>query len=115
MDLRLVNLESLNRALKDALDNEDYEQAKVLNDALNERLDNPTPLKYYTTQFKAIDISDGELKTYGGEHIKAISFEEAEQFCKVNKPWLEVKGKLISEIPTDSDYNPIWDKRIDYD
>lgn len=49
----------------------------------------------FTTRIRAIDIEDGELKTWAGDYIEAISWREAESLCK---PYEEVDGVLWSEI-----------------
>lgn len=72
-------------------------------------------MSLYVTQFQAVDPETEEITTYGGEHVSANSFEEAEEFCRRHRGHLTVIGKLCAEIPTDSDYNPIWEGKIDYD
>lgn len=49
----------------------------------------------FATKIRAIDPSDGELKTWGGQPIEAISWNEAESLCE---PYEEVDGVLWSEI-----------------
>jgi hypothetical protein len=58
-------------------------------------------MKQFTTKFKAIDSTDGELKTWGGMRINARSFNEAEKICAEKYPYLTVVGEFVEEI----DYN----------
>lgn len=71
----------------------------------------------FTTKIKAIDYIDGELKTWGGPIIEAISYKDAEYFCQENGlGYCEVDGILVSEIPTKSDgVTPDWKNRKDFD
>lgn len=49
----------------------------------------------FTTIIRAIDPTDGEVKTWSGQYINAISWEEAESLCR---PFEKVDGILWSEI-----------------
>lgn len=49
----------------------------------------------FTTKIRAMDMIDGEIKTWGGRRIEAISWKEAESKCM---PYEEVDGVLWSEI-----------------
>lgn len=65
----------------------------------------------FTTELRAIDPEDNELKTWQGPHIKAISFKMAELYCHLHGlGYLKVTGRLVSEIDEDgneTDYNYI--------
>lgn len=71
----------------------------------------------FSTKIKAIDPKDGEMKTWSGPVIDAISYQDAEYYCQENGlGYCEVDGILVSEIPTKSDgVTPDWENRIDYD
>lgn len=74
-------------------------------------------MKTYITQIRAIDPKDGELKTYAGPHVPAISFGFAEEYCQHNGlGYCEVIGELIAEIPCKSDSAEAdFGNRLDYD
>ena len=76
----------------------------------------PKEMKLYCTEIKAIDPVDGELKTYGGPRIPAISFQDAEDYCHNNGlGYCRVIGVLMAVIPTKEDgITPDWENRIDY-
>lgn len=50
--------------------------------------------KVFITSFKAIDQSDGTLKTWAGPNVKAPSFEAAQEFCKIHYGYAKVEGEL---------------------
>lgn len=77
-------------------------------------------MNYYTTELKAIDPLSGELKTFCGPHIPAVSWTNAEEFCQERGfGYLRITGQLISEIGTkvNEDGFVVADMktRIDYD
>ena len=74
-------------------------------------------MKKFTTKIKAIDPTDGEMKTWNGPRIDAISFKDAEYFCQENGlGYCEVDGILVSEIPTKpNSITPDWKNRKDHD
>ena len=51
----------------------------------------------YVTEIKALDPVTRELKSWAGDYVEALSFEEAENWCKNNKGYLKVIGELIGE------------------
>ena len=53
----------------------------------------------FLTSFRAIEQETGELKTYGGPNLPAISWAMAEAWCKRFAPHLKVEGLLVAEIP----------------
>ena len=55
-------------------------------------------MNLYLTEFLAKDLFDGELKTYAGPRIEAISFQKAEEYCRKFHPYLRVIGKLEAEV-----------------
>jgi len=56
-------------------------------------------MKLFTTQIKAIDPRDGKLKTYSGQHVPGLSFEDAEMYCQQNGlGYCKVTGELITEV-----------------
>ena len=66
-------------------------------------------INYYLTELRAIDPTDGVLKTWGGPRIKGTSWDNAQKWCDENMGYLTVIGELVSEI----DYQT--DEQIDYD
>jgi hypothetical protein len=54
--------------------------------------------KEYSTQIQAIDPTDGVLKLWSGDRVKAKSFDDAVEWCKEHKGYLEVKGEFKGEI-----------------
>lgn len=70
----------------------------------------------FATEIRALDPFTLEMKTWCGEHIEANSFEEAKKWCKENKGWLKVVGRLIAEADTEEDgITPNWDTYKDYE
>lgn len=58
----------------------------------------------WATQLKAIDPTDGELKSWVGPPISANTIEEAKEYCQQNElGYLEIIGQLelVEEIPYD--------------
>lgn len=52
----------------------------------------------FTTILQAIDPMDGELKTWGGPHIAAQTWEAAEAYLQKNGlGYLKIDGALIEE------------------
>lgn len=58
-------------------------------------------MNLYLTEFLAKDLFDGEIKTYAGPRIEAISFQKAEEYCRKFHPYLRVIGELEAEIVDD--------------
>lgn len=54
-------------------------------------------MKTFTTEVNAHNTQTGEMELYAGPHIKHESWEDAEQWCKKNAPYLKVTGKLITD------------------
>ena len=55
-------------------------------------------MNLYLTEFPAKDLFDGEIKTYAGPRIEAISFQKAEEYCRKFHPYLRVIGELQAEM-----------------
>lgn len=55
-------------------------------------------MNLYLTEFLAKDLFDGEIKTYAGPRIEAISFQKAEEYCRKFHPYLRVIGELEAEM-----------------
>lgn len=68
-------------------------------------------MELYTTTIKAICPKSGELKTYCGQHVPGISFEDAQNYCDTNElGYCKVEGLLVMEImddETEIDYEKI--------
>ncbi|PPK98942.1 hypothetical protein [Parapedobacter indicus] len=67
-------------------------------------------MKKWATEIMAVDPINGKLKTYGGPHIDAPTWEEATLFCQTNGlGYCKVVGQLIAEVDT------VTGMKIDYD
>ncbi len=65
-------------------------------------------MKTWLTEIRALDPSDGEIKTWAGPRIPAITFGFAEQYCQNNGlGYCKVIGEFVAEIPCKTD-DP-WD------
>jgi hypothetical protein len=71
----------------------------------------------YYTEIKALSPHTGELKTYIGPKIQAISFEDAQNYCENNGlGYCKVIGICVAEIPCkNGTYEPDWSKKIDFE
>lgn len=59
-------------------------------------------MRKFTTELRAIDPNDGELKTWQGPDIDAVSFDDARQYCDNNGlGYLKVVGLLVAEVELD--------------
>ncbi len=73
-------------------------------------------MKKWVTEFKAICARTGELKTYCGETVEAITSEMAQQWCYENRGHLKVIGELVAEIPCkEGTYEPDFKNMVDYE
>jgi len=54
-------------------------------------------MKTYITTIQAIDNTDGLLKQFIGQNIIANNFDEAEEICINQYPFLSVLGEKICE------------------
>lgn len=72
---------------------------------------------YYTTIIRAIDPITGQMKTWAGPNIRAISHNSAVQYCRENGlGYCEIDGLLVSEIHTKADgITPDMDNKDGYD
>ncbi len=72
-------------------------------------------MKTFLTELKAIDPKDGQLKTYAGRNIKALTRGLAQQWCDENEGYLTVVGELVSEIPCKTGtLEADFSKKVDY-
>ena len=73
-------------------------------------------LRTFTTTVRAIDPADGELKTWGGDRVQAISWAEAQHILNTTeRGYMKVDGELVAEIPCKpGTFKPDWDGSIDY-
>lgn len=73
-------------------------------------------MKLFVTEFRAQRAIDGEIRTYGGPNVQALTQSRAQQWCDENMPWLKVLGELIAEIPCkEGTYEPDFSQMIDYE
>ncbi len=69
----------------------------------------------WSTLIKAIDPHTGDLKLYSGPLITSISKDIAIEWCFQNCGYLDVSDEVVSIIPCDENYNPIWERKQDFD
>jgi hypothetical protein len=73
-------------------------------------------MKIFCTEIRAIDPHTGEMKTWCGENIEALSFNDAVKWCRENMGYLKVLGELAVEIPCkEGTYEPDFENMIDYE
>lgn len=73
-------------------------------------------MRLWVTEFKALDAKTGELKTWGGENIPALTWKMAQEWCYNNAGHLKVIGELVAEIPCiGNTYEPDWKNMVDYE
>ena len=74
-------------------------------------------MKLFATEIRAIDPVDGNMKTFAGPNVPAISWSFAERYCQDNGlGYCRVIGQLVAEIPFDfNDKRSNPNQRIDYD
>ena len=48
-------------------------------------------------EIRAVRVSDGEMATFKGADVEAISFDDAQNWCDEFQPYLKVIGRLTSE------------------
>ena len=74
-------------------------------------------MKLFVTEIQAINPLTGELTTWDGPHIPAISWSDAEAYCQENGlGYCKVIGILLAEIPTKADgWTPDWGKMVEFD
>lgn len=59
-------------------------------------------MRKFTTELRAIDPQDGEIKTWQGPHIESVSFDEARRYCDSNGlGYLKIAGVLVAEVELD--------------
>lgn len=71
----------------------------------------------WSTIIRAIDPTDGELKTFCGPNIPALTRALAHDYCQQNgMGYCEVGDRIIKEVPTKEDgLTPDWDMAINYE
>jgi hypothetical protein len=58
----------------------------------------------------------GDMRTWGGPNIQAITIDEAQRWCNENRGYCKVIGELIAEIPTKTDgITPDFENMVDYE
>ena len=55
-------------------------------------------MKTFCTNFFALDLNEGTIKKFQGVNIIANNWDEAENICKKNFPYLEIEGELQMEL-----------------
>lgn len=58
-------------------------------------------MKKWVTEIRAIDPSDGKLKSWQGPHVDANTKEEGEEWCRKNAGYLSILGEFVGEIDWD--------------
>lgn len=54
-------------------------------------------MRMWVTLIKAIDPSNGQLKTWGGPNVPGINHEDAERYCQQNElGYCQVLGELVA-------------------
>lgn len=71
----------------------------------------------WSTTIRAIDPADGELKTFCGPNIPALTQAMAHDYCqKSGMGYCEVGDRIIGEIPTkDGGLTADWNRAISYE
>lgn len=70
----------------------------------------------WSTTIRAIDPTDGELKTFCGPNISALTRQMAHDYCQRNGlGYCEVGDRIIAEIPTKDGLTADWDMAINYE
>jgi len=74
-------------------------------------------MNIYVTSIRAICPHRGELISWCGPHVKAISPQMARDYCDNNGlGYLKIEGELVAEIPCiEGTYNPDFDNMTEYD
>ena len=73
-------------------------------------------MKTWSTEITAIDPITGDLKLYAGPNITAATQNLAKIYCQRNGlGYCRVGDQIIAEIPCDKNYNPNWNKIVEYD
>lgn len=52
----------------------------------------------FLTQMTVINQTTGDIEDFAGEVIQAPNFRLAEEWCKLNKPYLWVLGEFIHDM-----------------
>jgi len=83
-------------------------------------MDSKNPhLFIWATEIKALCPHSGELLTWGGPQIEALTKSDAQQWCDENMGYLKVIGRLTLMVPNkkdeDGNHYPDWDNAVDLD
>jgi hypothetical protein len=62
-------------------------------------------MKKYVTQIQATETKTGQLKLYEGQLVNGISFQDAQEWCDNNAPYLKVIGEYIGEVDEKGFFN----------
>jgi hypothetical protein len=72
-------------------------------------------MKTFSTVIKAINPMNGELATFIGPNIEALSRKLAFKYCQNNGlGYCDISGELILEIPCDENFKADFGKEIEY-
>jgi hypothetical protein len=70
----------------------------------------------FLTEIRAVDPTDGKLKTWAGPEVEAPSFSLAEDYCRDRLGYCRVVGQLVMTIPCKPGTNdPDYDHAIDHE
>lgn len=74
-------------------------------------------MRMWVTLIKAIDPSNGQLKTWGGPNVPGINHDDAIRYCQENElGYCDVLGELVTVIPCkEGTHEPNMDKMVDYE
>ena len=73
-------------------------------------------MKTWLTEIKAIDPIDGQLKTWAGPEVNALTLAMAEHHCKTLLGYCRVIGELVAIIPCiEGTLKPDFDNMVDYE
>lgn len=71
--------------------------------------------RIYATEIRAIDPTDGELKTWAGPHVRALTWGMAERWCQAHMGYCRVVGELVRTVPSKpGTLEPDWRRAVDH-
>lgn len=106
-NLSFFSTAHLDKLKQQLIRDDEFEQVIEINRILRERENGAVQKSLYATEIEAVDQADGKLKKYMFVNVAAYSFEEAEQHCREKIPFARVVGKLVAEIPEDTNEETI--------
>lgn len=73
-------------------------------------------VKVFATRIKAIDPTTGDLVTWHGDNVEALTEGMAQEWLNHNgKGYMKVVGELVAEIPCfEGTFEPDFSRMIDY-